>query len=217
MLVLSRRFYKAAQEMRKELGAERIQDVIFKQERRGQYEKPFTMYKLKTMHDLTDQQEMYSNDSQRSTALGEHYRENRTDEIPQLINVFLGEIDFVGPRAQPNLDEYKVPEKYSELTKYPPGLFTVKQLAPPHIARSTPDQNYFEKNYAECCRIELKYMQNRTFFTDLKLIFQVVRKLKSEESIAANPDKKSATVTAINPNIAQAEDIQAHQRHNNIT
>ena len=158
----------------------------------------FNVPKLRTMKNLTQGQERYKDDSKRVTKLGKILRKLRIDEVPQLFyNIFWkGNMNLVGPRPQPATDEYQVPNEYAQLTKYTPGLFTPKQLAAPDIVRSTPEEENFIKRYAEGCRIELEYMQNRKLFSDTNIIARVAYKMIFQ-SIAANPKKKKASVTEI--------------------
>ena len=77
---------------------------FFVQKRPGYQQKIFRMFKFKTMRDTTDEQGNLLPDFDRLTPLGKLIRKLSIDELPQLINVFLGQMSFVGPR--PLLIEY---------------------------------------------------------------------------------------------------------------
>src|SRR5688572_4293387 len=78
--------------------------VWFAQERPGKNGRLFTVIKYKTMTDERDQQGMLLPDAQRLTPVGKFVRKTSIDELPQLFNVLLGHMSFVGPR--PLLKEY---------------------------------------------------------------------------------------------------------------
>src|SRR5215469_4358729 len=78
--------------------------VLFRQVRPGQYEKPFTLLKFRTMAESQSVEIDTSTDIERLTAVGNVLRRFSLDELPQLWNVLLGEMSLVGPR--PLLMEY---------------------------------------------------------------------------------------------------------------
>jgi sugar transferase EpsL len=83
--------------------------IIFRQKRPGYLGKPFLVYKFRTMTNALDQANNLLPDSERLTRLGCILRSFSLDELPELINVFLGEMSLVGPR--PLLMQYL--ERYS--------------------------------------------------------------------------------------------------------
>lgn len=72
--------------------------VIFRQIRSGVGGAPFEMVKFRTMRDLRDQSGALLADSDRTPLAGRFLRRSRLDELPELINIARGEMDFVGPR-----------------------------------------------------------------------------------------------------------------------
>ena len=72
--------------------------VLFRQVRSGLGGQPFAMIKFRSMRDLRDSRGDLLPDAQRTPALGRFLRRSRLDELPELINIARGDMDFVGPR-----------------------------------------------------------------------------------------------------------------------
>jgi lipopolysaccharide/colanic/teichoic acid biosynthesis glycosyltransferase len=72
--------------------------VLFRQVRSGLGGQPFAMIKFRSMRDLRDSRGDPLPDAQRTPALGRFLRRSRLDELPELINIARGDMDFVGPR-----------------------------------------------------------------------------------------------------------------------
>lgn len=100
LIVLSPVFALVALAVRMSLGS----PVIFRQQRPGKHERPFTLYKFRTMRDARDAQGTLLPDARRLTRLGAVLRATSLDELPELVNVLRGDMSLVGPR--PLLMEY---------------------------------------------------------------------------------------------------------------
>jgi sugar transferase EpsL len=100
LIVLSPVFALVALAVRVSLGS----PVIFRQQRPGKNERPFTLYKFRTMRDARDAQGTLLPDARRLTRLGAFLRATSLDELPELVNVLRGDMSLVGPR--PLLMEY---------------------------------------------------------------------------------------------------------------
>lgn len=100
LIVLSPVFALVALAVRVSLGS----PVIFKQQRPGKNERPFTLYKFRTMRDARDARGSLLPDARRLTRLGAFLRATSLDELPELVNVLEGDMSLVGPR--PLLMEY---------------------------------------------------------------------------------------------------------------
>ena len=144
---------------------------FFSQVRPGLKEKLFTIYKLKTMRDIRDDQGVLLPDNQRITPLGKIIRKLSLDELPQFWNVLKGDMSFVGPR--PLLPEY-LPlynKKQKNRHNLKPGITGWAQVK----GRNTISwQQKFE--------YDLWYIENQSFILDLKiLLFTVGKIFKTQE------------------------------------
>jgi len=100
LIVLSPLFAGVSALVRVTLGS----PILFRQTRPGLHERPFTLYKFRTMRNATDSEGQPLPDSERLTTLGSLLRRTSIDELPQILNVIKGDMSIVGPR--PLLMEY---------------------------------------------------------------------------------------------------------------
>lgn len=148
---------------------------IFVQERVGKNGKIFKIYKFRTMcadaeaklADLQEQNEMdgpvfkIENDP-RITKMGKLLRASNIDELPQIFNIFLGQMSFVGPRpALPKeVEQYRPSDKLRLLVV--PGLTCYWQAT----------KNRNSVSFDEWMELDRKYIQERNIWIDIKLIFK---------------------------------------------
>ena len=148
---------------------------LFSQIRPGLKEKPFTIYKLKTMQDTRDDQGVLLPDNQRITPLGKIIRKLSLDELPQFWNVLKGDMSFVGPR--PLLPEY-LPlynKKQKNRHNLKPGITGWAQVK----GRNTISwQQKFE--------YDLWYLENQSFILDLKILLFTVGKIFKTQQVNAS-------------------------------
>jgi len=152
--------------------------VFFKQERAGLYGKPFIMWKFRTMHQGSESQRMeleahnemdgpvfkITNDP-RIFAFGRWLRRTSIDELPQLINVLFGEMSLVGPRPLPVYEIQRI-EKHAQRRRLSvkPGLTCLWQVT---------GRNGI-KNFEEWVALDLKYIDNWSFWLDLQILAQTL-------------------------------------------
>lgn len=146
--------------------------VLFRQKRPGLNAKPFDMYKFRTMTDARDNKGNLLPDEKRLTALGRFLRSSSLDELPELLNVIKCEMSLVGPR--PLLMEY-LPLYSSEEAN--------RHLVRPGITGWAQVNGRNEIPWAERLRLDIWYVQNRTFWLDLKIIFKTFAKVLKQEGI----------------------------------
>ena len=152
--------------------------AIFRQRRVGRDGKLFWLYKLRTMcpdaeeqlNELLSQNQMDGpvfkiKGDPRITRVGRFLRKTSLDELPQLLNVLQGDMSIVGPRpALPR--EVELYSDYQRQRLYvTPGLSCYWQIAP----------HRNEMSFDEWVVLDLKYIQERSFWVDWKIIFLTVR------------------------------------------
>ena len=152
--------------------------AIFRQRRVGRDGKLFWLYKFRTMcpdaeeqlNELLSQNQMDGpvfkiKGDPRITRVGRFLRKTSLDELPQLLNVLQGDMSIVGPRpALPR--EVELYSDYQRQRLYvTPGLSCYWQLAP----------HRNEMSFDEWVALDLKYIQERSFWVDWKIIFLTVR------------------------------------------
>ncbi len=152
--------------------------VFYRGERIGLHGKPFRIFKFRTM--VVDAERFgvssTSDDDQRITSIGKFLRRYKLDELPQLINVLVGDMSLVGPRPEVKkfTDMYTDEEKV--IMGVRPGITDWASLWNPDegalLKGSTdPDKDYLEKIRPEKIRRQLKYVREWSFWTDIEIIF----------------------------------------------
>ena len=115
----------------------------------------------------------------RITRIGRFLRKYKMDELPQLINVFLGDMSFVGPRPQVRwaVDLYTPEERI--ILSVRPGITDYASLYFSNEGEilkgsADPDQTYMEKIHPLKTRLALEYIRTRSFWVDLRIILKTV-------------------------------------------
>lgn len=151
--------------------------VLFRQVRPGQYGRPFEMLKLRTMTDAKDESGNLLPDSERLTAFGQFLRASSLDELPGLINVLKGDMSLVGPR--PLLMEY-LPLYNEHQSK--------RHLLKPGITGWAQVNGRNAISWEEKFDLDVWYVENSSFFIDIKILFLTVKKVVCREGISAQGD-----------------------------
>ena len=155
--------------------------ALYKGARVGLHGNLFKMNKFRTMVINADKIGGSSTpeDDPRITRVGRFLRRYKLDELPQLINVFKGEMSFVGPRPQVKwaVDLYTPAER--QILTVRPGITDYASLRFPNegeILRGStdPDKDYLEKIHPEKMRLSLEYVRTRSMGLDIKIIFQTL-------------------------------------------
>ncbi|AZV45330.1 sugar transferase [Peribacillus asahii] len=147
--------------------------VIFKQQRPGLQGKPFFVYKFRTMTDERDEDGELLPDHVRLTSFGKLLRKLSLDELPQLFNVLKGDISLVGPR--PLLMEY--------LDLYTPEQARRHEVRP-GITGWAQVNGRNAISWEEKFNLDVWYVENRSFWLDIKILFMTVLKVFKSEGIS---------------------------------
>jgi sugar transferase EpsL len=154
--------------------------VIFKQLRPGLKGKPFYIYKFRTMKDDRNEHGELLPDHVRLTAFGKLLRKYSLDEIPQLFNVLKGDISLIGPR--PLLMEY--------LSLYTPEQAKRHEVRP-GITGWAQVNGRNAITWEEKFKLDVWYVENQSFWLDLKILLLTVKKVFKSEGIS---QKNHATI-----------------------
>lgn len=147
--------------------------AIFKQGRIGYNEKIFTIYKFRTMTDQRDQKGDLLPDSIRLTRFGRFLRTFSLDELPQLLNILMGNMSFIGPR--PLLIEY-LPLYNAEQRR--------RHLIKPGITGWAQVNGRNAISWQEKFKLDCWYIDHKSFCLDCKICWLTVKKLFKREGIS---------------------------------
>lgn len=140
--------------------------VFFKQKRATKDGKIFKVYKFRTMKEKNSINKSVTEDDDRITKVGKILRKFRIDELPQIINIFKGEMSVVGPRPEmiENVDEYTqaLPE-FSYRLRVKAGLTGLAQIA-----------GKYNTSPKDKLVLDLMYIEKYSIWQDIKLIFQTL-------------------------------------------
>lgn len=172
--------------------------VFFRQTRLGHRGRPFVLYKLRTMADGWNSEGDLLPDSERITVVGRFLRRTSLDELPQLWNVLRGDMSLVGPR--PLLPEYW-------------DLYTPEQRrrhdVRPGITGAVQARGRNALSWDEKFRLDNWYVDNWSFWGDVRILFASVRKVLTGEGIAASG---SATMPVFEGTTGQTMGDATHDR-----
>jgi sugar transferase EpsL len=146
--------------------------ALFRQQRPGLHGRPLTLYKFRTMTDARDEMGNLLPDADRLTPFGRFLRASSLDELPELINVLKGDMSIVGPRPL--------------LTQYLP-LYTPEQMrrheVRPGITGWAQVNGRNALTWEEKFALDVWYVDNHTFWLDLKIILLTLWKIAKREDI----------------------------------
>jgi lipopolysaccharide/colanic/teichoic acid biosynthesis glycosyltransferase len=155
--------------------------------------KPFRIYKFRTMVLDADKigPSSTSEDDPRITKIGRFLRAYKLDELPQLINVLLGDMSFVGPRPQVQWAVELYDDKEKVILSVRPGITDYASLLFSNegeiLKGSTdPDKDYMEKIHPLKTKLAMKYVNKHSLFVDTKIIMKTLTAL-FKNKIEINP------------------------------
>lgn len=171
LIVLSPVLLVVAVLVRAKLGS----PVIFCQMRPGRNEKIFKMYKFRSMTDARDEKGELLPDDVRLTKFGKALRATSLDELPELWNIFKGDMSIVGPRPQLVRDMVFMTQEQRRRHTALPGLTGLAQVNGRNAI-----------SWEDKLQTDLRYVEHITFVGDVKIIAQTVKKVLSHEDISAD-------------------------------
>lgn len=161
--------------------------VIFRQVRPGLNGKPFEMMKFRTMSDARGPDGKLLSDEVRLTSFGRFLRSTSLDELPELWNVILGDMSLVGPR--PLLMDYL-------------PLYTSRQArrheARPGVTGWAQVNGRNALSWEEKFELDVWYVENRSLWLDLKIIWKTVGKVILRDGISASGEATMSRFTGAN-------------------
>lgn len=174
LLLLSPLFLLLALLVRFNMGS----PILFKQERPGKNETIFRMVKFRTMTDARDEKGELLDEASRLTKFGLFLRKTSLDELPELWNIFKGDISLIGPR--PLLVKYLPFYQGEEHLRHAvrPGMTGLAQVN---------GRNYC--HWDERFALDVKYVRNLTFFGDVRIFFLTIKNILVGSDIAEDPNQ----------------------------
>ena len=166
--------------VRKNLG----KPAIYKQRRTGLNQKSFNIYKFRSMTDEVDESGDLLPDEIRLTDFGKKLRSTSLDELPQLFNILKGDMSIIGPR--PQMEQFLPLYNEEQIKRHEvrPGLTGLAQI-----------NGRNDTTWTRRFKHDIEYINNITFFNDLKILIKTVKKVLMKEGIDG---KDSATMERFN-------------------
>lgn len=165
--------------------------VLYKQSRVGRNNVDFELYKFRTMCVDADQGSLITvgTHDARITRVGTFLRRFKIDEVPQFFNILKGEMSIVGPRPEVRkyVDMY-TPEQMRVLSVRP-GLTdyaSIRYVNENEIlaASSDPERTYIEDIMPDKLNLNLKYIDEQSFWTDVKIILQTIIAIINRKTVS---------------------------------
>lgn len=173
--------------------------VFYRGLRVGRGGVPFRIFKFRSM--VVDAEKVggssTADDDPRITGVGRLLRKTKLDELPQLLNVLIGDMSLVGPRPEVThyVDMYTEEEK--EILTVRPGITDWASLWNPDegavlAGSDDPERDYLEKIRPQKLKWQLEYVRRRSFWIDLRIIAQTIRTVVGRSTPPALLDTRAA-------------------------
>lgn len=158
--------------------------VFYKQIRVGKDEKDFSLFKFRSMKTGADKKGLLTvggNDA-RITKIGYFIRKYKLDELPQLINVFVGDMSLVGPRPEVRKYISLYSDEQKTVLNIKPGITDYASIEYSNenelLGKSkNPEKVYIDEIMPAKLQLNLKYIAEQGMLTDIKIIFRTIKKI----------------------------------------
>jgi lipopolysaccharide/colanic/teichoic acid biosynthesis glycosyltransferase len=163
--------------------------VFYKQLRVGKNNIDFYLFKFRSMNTGAEKKGLLTvgERDNRITYLGYFIRKYKIDELPQLVNVLLGDMSLVGPRPEVRkyVDLYN--ENQKQVLNIKPGITDYASIQYSNenelLAKSkNPEQIYIDEILPAKLKLNIKYLHEQGFSNDLKIIFKTIEKIIKAKS-----------------------------------
>jgi lipopolysaccharide/colanic/teichoic acid biosynthesis glycosyltransferase len=148
--------------------------VIFAQDRPGKDGKLFKLYKFRTMTNKKDEYGRLLPDEERLTKTGAFLRKTSLDELPELINILIGDMSFVGPR----------PQLVKDMVFFTPGIMR-RQRVTPGLTGLAQIKGRNDISWERKFELDMEYISKITFLRDLKILFLTFAAVFSARGVSA--------------------------------
>ena len=165
--------------------------VIYLAKRAGRQGKPFTIIKFRSMRQAAPDLVTHhsGDDDPRITSIGRVMRRFKLDELPQLLNVLIGNMSIVGPRPE-TLDYTRLyTDEQMAILSVRPGITDYASIEFADLGSilsgGDPDKEYFANVWESKMELRMKYVREQSFLGDIKLIFRTL-------AVAVKPPPRSS-------------------------
>ena len=158
--------------------------AFYLQKRVGKNNKDFSLFKFRTMHKNADKKGLLTVGGRdgRITRIGYFLRKFKLDELPQLINVFIGNMSFVGPRPEVRKYVEMYNDEQKKVLSVKPGITDVASIEYFNenelLGKSeNPEMTYINEVMPDKLKLNLQYINSRSFIKDIGIILKTIKKI----------------------------------------
>ena len=172
--------------------------VFYYSERTGKEHKGFKFFKFRSMHVTNADKGLFVADAERLFTVGKIIRRLKIDELPQLINVIMGDMSIVGPRPMPCQSVDKTyGGKYQKILSIRPGLTSAASLFDYTVGDTYSDDKLYQKEILPVkVEMELMYVERQCFVYDVELVWRtivaILQVLAGKRNFADQPELAEA-------------------------
>jgi len=160
--------------------------IFYRQIRVGKNNTDFSLLKFRTMHTAADKMGLLTvgNNDSRITRIGYFLRKYKADELPQLYTVFCGSMSLVGPRPEVRKYVSLYNDEQKKVLTAKPGITDYASIEYSNESEilakaANPEQTYITEIMPHKLSLNLKYINEQSFVTDIKIILKTILKIVS--------------------------------------